>query len=523
MDLQDIKNDSEELQAELDKALVSADPSVVVLVKSLSIVLNNLISMISEKDKQNAALIEQVSTLTTTIIELQEIIKELKRQLGQNSHNSSKPPSSDGYKKPKPRSLKEKNGRKPGGQKGHQGAHMEIPHEADEVIAHVPEKCKSCPFLEKCKSDEKAFTCSEKRYEVNVQVKTIVTEHQILKVKNCQSGELTKGVKGTFPNNLTAYVQYGNSFSVLGTILNTYGAVSYNRIAAMIKNLTGVSLSEGTLATMISKCSAKLEESFKKIKEKLHGNKIVHFDETGVRVDGKLNWVHNSSSEKYTYLTINAKRGYDGIEDNGVISNFKGIAIHDFWPAYYRFEDVKHGACDVHILRELNSVIDNEEKQTWASKFKGFLLKWLGIKKEAQEQKMTEISQEKIKEYEREYDEIIQIAEQEFPENEPPTERKRGRIKKGKVRSLIERLKTYKDAISYFIHDFDVPFDNNQAERDVRNVKIKSKIIGCFRSVEGAVNYLKIMSYISTAKKNDINAFDALSAAFAGNADIIFR
>ena len=148
MDLQEIKKISEELQSKLEKVLVSADPSLVILVKSLTMMLNTLLSMMVAKEQQNEALIEQVSTLTKTILELQETIKDLKRQLGQNSQNSSKPPSTDGYKKPKPRSLREKTERKAGGQKGHKGAHMEIPHDPDKVVTHVPEKCKNCPLLD---------------------------------------------------------------------------------------------------------------------------------------------------------------------------------------------------------------------------------------------------------------------------------------------------------------------------------------------------------------------------------------
>ena len=522
MDLQEIKKISEELQSKLEKVLVSADPSLVILVKSLTMMLNALLSMMVAKEQQNEALIEQVSTLTKTILELQETIKDLKRQLGQNSQNSSKPPSTDGYKKPKPRSLREKTERKAGGQKGHKGAHMEIPHYPDKIVTHVPEKCKNCPLLERCKNNGRSFSCSEKRYEVNVEIKTIVTEHQLLRVRKCLCGEAPKGVKGEFPANLTGYVQYGDSFSVIATILNTFGAVSYNRIATIINNLTGLHLSEGTLTSMVSRCSSKLEVALNTIKEKLQGSKIVHFDETGVRVNGKLFWVHNSSTDKYTNLTINRKRGFEGIEDNGVLPNFKGIAIHDFWSAYYKFENARHGACDVHILRELNGVIDNEEKQTWASKFKDYLTKWLRNKKEFQESKIEKFPKEKIDEFENEYDEIIRLAEQEFPEIEPSSKKKRGRIKQGKVRSLIMRLKTYKDAVSYYIRDFDVPFDNNQAERDVRNVKTKSKIAGSFRSEKGAKDYLRIISYINTAKKHGIDAYKALSAAFAGNADIIF-
>ena len=154
--------------------------------------------------------------------------------------------------------------------------------------------------------------------------------------------------------------------------------------------------------------------------------------------------------------------------DNGVLPEFQGIAVHDCWSSYFKYMNAEHAICCVHLLRELNGIIENEKNQTWATKFKEFLLKWLKIKKETKENKeKLEDLPEKIKNYENEYDEIIKIAEKEFPIVENPTTKTRGRKKKGKVRALIYRLKKHKNAVSFFIRDLNVPFDNNQAERDV--------------------------------------------------------
>ena len=248
---------------------------------------------------------------------------------------------------------------------------MRLPHEPDNIVRHIPQKCKTCPFLNQCIQSQNVFTCAESRYEVNVVVKTKVTEHQVLAINECKCGCL-KGTKGEFPTELKAYVQYGNSFAVLASMLSTYGAVSYNRIATMIRNLTGVSLSEGTLTTMVKRCSLKIDGALDKIKETLQGSKVVHFDETGVRVNGETLWVHNSSSEKFTYLTINQKRGYDGMLDNGVLPEFQGIAVHDCWSSYFKYMNAEHAICCVHLLRELNGIIENEKNQTWATNLRSF-------------------------------------------------------------------------------------------------------------------------------------------------------
>lgn len=206
---------------------------------------------------------------------------------------------------------------------------MEIPHEADEVITLVPNKCKNCPLLEQCQKNEKTFTWSEKRYEVNVVIKTIVTEPQKIKVKNSLCNESPKGIIGEFTSNLRTYVQYGDSFSVLARMLNTFVAVSYNRIATIINSLTGVNFSEGTLTSMVSRCSKKLEIVHNQIKVNSKGIKYYILMKQ-VWAEGKLDWVHNSSSDIYTYLTINWKRGLNGIQANGVLTDFKGVAIQDF-------------------------------------------------------------------------------------------------------------------------------------------------------------------------------------------------
>lgn len=471
--------------------------------------------------KQNADLTALVQTLTETINELQETIKELQRQLNQNSQNSSKPPSSDGFNKPKPQSLRQKSGKKQGGQKGHPGTHMAIPHEPDECIRHIPKRCLSCPHLNECVVNGKVFSCGEKRYEVNAVITTNVTEHQSLKVESCPCcGE---SFAGDFPERIRAYVQYGDSVSVLVGLLSTYGAVSAMRIHVLLGSLLGVSLSTGTITGMISKCAKKVGSTLKTIKSMLIGSKVANFDETGTDVNGKTIWVHNSSTQELTYQTISAKRGKEGMEGNGVLPGFKGIAMHDCWASYWKYDGVTHAVCNAHLLRELTGVEQYSPEHEWAPEFKVLLRSMKKARDKAAAKGKTQLSYYYLHKFDTEYDRIMKVADEECPVPPDSPTKKKGRKKKGKERALVERLMELKASVCLFVRDFDVPFDNNQAERDVRNVKTKTKVSGCFRTVTGAQNYLDIMSYISTGKKHGVSAYEALTAAFTGNAEIVLQ
>ena len=282
MDFNELKQDAEKLCKELkDKA--HADLSLLVL--SLSTIINMMITMFSGIMEQNNKQTATISDMELTILDLQENKKGLQRQLNMDSHNSSKPPSSDGYKKAnKNRSLREKTGRKTGGQKGHKGVNMKLPHEPDEVKVHIPEKCKTCPYLCSCSENGKVFKCTEKRYVVEAVINTKVIEHQTVKAIDCPCGELK--LKGKCPENVRGYIQYGDSFTAISGLLSTFGAVSTDRIQNIIDGMFNVTLSEGTICSMIEKCALKVKPVVQKIRELLIGSKVVNFDETGVRVEG---------------------------------------------------------------------------------------------------------------------------------------------------------------------------------------------------------------------------------------------
>lgn len=485
------------------------------------IIIENISKQNENLTKLVQSLTESNEALTATIKELRETIKELQQQLNQNSQNSSKPPSSDGFNKPKPQSLRQKSGKKPGGQKGHLGSHMSIPHEPDEFNKHLPKKCLTCSHLNECVTNGKVFTCGEKRYEVNAVITTKVTEHQSVHVAVCPcTGE---SLSGEFPEGIRAYVQYGDSVSVLAGLLSTYGAVSSMRIHVLLGSLLGVSLSTGTITSMISKCAQKIGSTLETIKSMLAGAKVANFDETGTDVNGKTIWVHNSSTPELTYQTINAKHGQIGMDDNGVLPEFNGIAVHDCWSPYWKYGDVTHAVCNAHLLRELTGIEQYSPEHKWATEFKTLLRSMKKARDKARDKGKTELSYYYLRKFDTEYDRLMKMADEECPLPPDPTQKKKGRKKKGKERSLIERLMALKASVCLFIRNFDVPFDNNQAERDVRNVKTKTKVSGCFRTERGAQDYLDIMSYISTGRKHGVSAYEALTATFAENAEIVLQ
>jgi transposase len=232
-------------------------------------------------------------------------------------------------------------------------------------------------------------------------------------------------------------------------------------------------------------------------------------------------WVHDASTLLYIHLTISKKRGKEGIDAGGVLLEFAGIVVHDCWASYWKYKQILHALCCAHLLRELTGVEENHPNQMWAPAFKKLLLEMKTAKEKAIEKGQEKLSRYFLKKFERQYDEILKLA---YEENPPPRDegKKRGRKKKGKVLSLIERLDVYKPSVCLFIRNFEVPFDNNQAERDFRMVKTKTKVSGCFRSEKGGENYLKIMAYVGTAKKHKIKPYEAIRQAVRGTPEAIF-
>lgn len=470
--------------------------------------------------KQNEEQSARIAELSAEIASLNQTIKELKEQLNKNSKNSSKPPSSDGLKKPavkKNKSLRESSGKKQGAQEGHDGVHLSVISDPDHIENHMHSDCTGCPHRAKCLSKA---CIKETRHEVDAVVTVDVTAHNAIEVRECP---LHGGVKtGSFPENIKATVQYGKNLQAMVVAFNTVGAVSINRTHEILSSVFNIPLATGTIKNMVTRCAESLKDTYERIRLKMTMLGLIHCDETGSRVDGKTCWVHVASDQDYTYLTINQKRGQIGMDAADVLPHARGIIVHDCWGSYWKYQDVKHAICCAHLLRELNGVIENHLEQTWAARFKKLLLDMKKVRDKALLSDKDEVSYYYRHKFDMEYEAIIKTAYEENPLPETPA-KKRGRKKKSKVLNLICRLDNYKESVCLFIKNLCVPFDNNQAERDLRMVKVKTKVSGCFRSEEGAQEYLTIMSYIGSARKHGINAFTAIREALNGNPDIIFN
>jgi transposase len=470
---------------------------------------------LEEQAKTITELHQTINNLNSTIDKLNQTIKELTEKVGKNSRNSSKPPSSDGLNKPSPKSLRKPSGKKAGGQPDHPGTNLIVEKESDEIVQHEPSACSNCYRLSSCK---KIFKIGETRKVIDAVVEVNITEHQSL-ICNCSRYGIQQ--KGEFPPEVKAVVQYGQNLQALAIAMNTMGAVSLNRTHEILSGVFSIPLSTGTISNIVSNCANALDGINEDIRQKLIQAEVINCDETGTRVDGKTVWVHNASNSRYTYLSIDEKRGQEGMDSGMVLPEFTGIAVHDCWAPYWKYPNFLHALCNAHLLRELTGIEENYPQQRWATEFKHLLLEMKRQKEHAVDKGNLQLTNELYQEFDHWYDEIIAHVYAENPYVKS-IDKKRGRKKKGKNLALIERLALHKKSIFMFINRFIISFDNNQAERDIRMIKVKTKVSGCFRSFDGARDYLKIMSYVGTAKKHGFSAFEAIQQAVFGNSSSIF-
>jgi transposase len=272
---------------------------------------------------------------------------------------------------------------------------------------------------------------------------------------------------------------------------------------------------------MVTECAIRLQPTVEKIREKIEQASVAHFDETGLNVYKTNFWTHSASTTDLTYLSLQAKRGFEGMEASRVLPNFKGIAVHDCWLAYWKYTNIIHAVCCAHLLRELTGIIENAPTQIWAKEMIDLLLRMKEVRDKAVNMDKEKLSYYHLNSFHKDYLRILEAGRNMNPILEKK-KGKRGRHGKGKTRSLIERFFNYKESICLFTKNFSVPFDNNLAERDIRMIKVKMKVSGCFRTTEGAESFLTIMSYLGTAKKNGIRPMLALQKVFSGDSDFIF-
>ena len=431
-------------------------------------------------------------------LSLKERVSELESQINQNSNNSSKPPSSDGYKK-KP-AIPRRQGGRPGGQKGHKGHTLHQVEHPDETIYCDPGMC-SCGHV----FNDDELSLSETRQVFDLPKPRLeVKEYQIYKATCPSCGAFHKG---TAPQGVHAPVQYGAGAKAFAVMLNTHIRVPFKKIQWLYKDLFGQGINASTIYSATREFYNALAKSEEQIKTKVTDSLVVHADETGMRVDGRLQWLHTATTERYTYLFVHKNRGKKALEsEKSVLEHLSNWLVHDCWGSYFKFNSVRHSVCGAHIVRELESLVENNRSE-WADTMQDLLLT---LNDQPHYERVRQRSR-----IIKKYREICSLG----IEQEPPPERtpgKRGRLKRTKGRNLVERLIREEEAVLAFAFNKEVPFTNNLAERDIRPAKVKMKVSNCFRTFQGAEIYARIESFMSTARKQERNVFSELCDTFKG-------
>jgi len=430
------------------------------------------------------------------------LVQILINQLGLNSTNSSKPPSTDPHRKKE----REINGRKQGGQKGHRGTNLKktsCPDQIKEIKINRDElpvgKYKTIGY--------------ESRQVFEIDIRNIVIEYRAEKLENEKGEKFT----ASFPEGITNNVQYGNNIKAHAVYLSQYQLLPYHRIAEYFRDQIGLPISVGTINNFNQQSYEKLEKFESFLKNKLINGKILHADETGINIDGKTHWLHGNSNKQWTYLFPHQKRGTEAMDAMGVLPDYHGILVHDHWKPYFKYKEIIHALCNAHHLRELERAWE-QDQQEWAKKMQKLLIKIKNVTEKSNEVLLPD----KARKWKNKYLSLLKEAEEECPppqesKREKGVKKKRGRLKRSKARNLLERLINYKDDVLRFMTTKEAPFTNNLGERDIRMTKVQQKISGCFRSFQGAQSFCRIRSYISSARKNNFTASHALKSLFENN------
>jgi transposase len=451
-----------------------------------------------------------IAELQAWIAEQDAEIAELKRQLAASSRNSSKPPSMDGLGKPAPKSLRGRSGRKPGGQPGREGRTLRQVAVPDEVVTHDPGACAGCG-ADLPVGQRPAAVIRRQVFDIPT-ISVRVVEHRLVS-RRCACGTLTQAAG---PAGVTAPAQYGPHAAAIAVYLCLGQHLPVGRTAGLLAEVFGTPMSTGTVAAWTVRASAGLEPFTAAAVAALTDAELVHADETGLRVAGRLHWLHVATNARFTVLFCHRKRGKEAIDAAGVLPHFTGTLVHDAFASYARYPAARHALCNAHLLRELIAVIDHHAAHPspgsggmpagwcWAGQVIDALLALKAVTDTG-----TLPDPDTLAGHRR----LIVSAALIGASAEAGPPGPVGRRHRALARRIRRRLEDY----LRFATDLSVPFDNNPAERDIRMVKIKQKVSGCLRTLAGAQDFAAMRSYLSTAAKHGRRPFDVLTALTSGN------
>jgi transposase len=457
-----------------------------------------------ERIEQQAALIEQ---LYEQIAVLSQQVKDLQDRLAKDSHNSSLPPSSDRFGR-QPKSLRQKSEKPSGGQEGHRGSTLRFCEQPDEIIEHRVSVCASC------QQDLREVPASVtlRRQVVDIPAPRLIVQEHRAEHKQCpRCQQLTLA---SFPPEVTAPIQYGPRVGAVAVYLSQQQLLPLQRTAEVLSDVLGVQMSEATVGELIQRTACELAPIEQQIKAALIESCVIHQDETGLRVAGKTYWEHVTSTATLTHYQVDASRGQAALHRIGILPTFKGISIHDGWASYFLY-DCEHALCLVHVLRAL--VFQAEQHgAVWATELIDLLLSMKEATEQARDQGKRWLDPLEVLDWEHAFLRVLDEADQITPRATAPPGTK-GRIKQSSARNLLDHLRKHQQAVFCFLEDLRVEFDNNQAERDLRMIKVQQKVSGCFRTLAGAQAFSRIRGYVSTLRKQGLTLLPALQATLCGH------
>jgi transposase len=456
------------------------------------------------------AVATQVAALAQQLAKQGAVLQELQAGLAKSSSNSGKPPSSDGYGKAKRTiSLRKSGDKSTGGQPGHAGQTLMAAEQPERIVTHEVPRCGHC---QASLQDIEAVGYEERQVFDLPAIRSEVTAHRAA-IKVCPvCGHRSKG---SFPDAVTQAVQYGPMVHTWAAYFTNHHHIPVERTTEVFADLVQHRLSEATVLKASEHLDTCIAPSTEAVKGLLRDAEVLHVDESGLRVRGTLHWLHVASTERLTSYAVHAKRGHEAMEAAGILGSFRGTMVHDHWKPYFTYDECTHALCNAHHLRELR-FIATQYHQAWANDMAALLVE-IKAAVAATPAPAMGLALPELLALETRYDAIVQAGFAANPVSVPTAEgeaTKRGRPKQAPPVNLLLRLRDFKGQVLAFMADFRVPFDNNQGERDIRMVKVKQKVSGGFRTLEGAQRFGRIRGYLSTARKHAHNVFKAIRDAF---------